>query len=53
MIREGWDSSDNKEDLWENLIEKTKSCKKKLQTWHKNTFKRADEEIFKLKKCFD
>lgn len=37
-------------NMWETLIDNTKRCQKNLQTWHKKTFKRADEELLRLKR---
>lgn len=50
IIKQGWVNEAEREDEWEDFISRTKGCKKNLQEWHKRTFKRADNEIFRLKK---
>lgn len=37
------------DDVWESLRTKSKACQRGLVKWHKKEFKRADDEIFKLK----
>lgn len=50
IIQQGWNNGEEQEDMWEDLIRRTKGCKKKLQEWHKRTSKRADNELYKLKR---
>lgn len=51
IIKQGWSPDRNQNNCWEDMLERTKKCKKTLQTWHHKTFKRANEELHKLKKC--
>lgn len=48
-IQEGWKSGEQNMDPWENILTKSKACKRNLQRWHRKTFRRADEEIRRLK----
>lgn len=45
----GWNKGAERENGWETLLEKTKACRSELQKWQKVTFKRADQEINRLK----
>lgn len=49
IIEEGWQSSSQEDSPWVSLLDKTKACKKSLHEWHRRTFKRANEEIWRLK----
>lgn len=49
IIKQGWSLGEEQDDKWEDFIRRTKGCQKNLQEWHKRTFKRADNDIFKLK----
>lgn len=50
VIKEGWTKWNEDGEPWEVFLQRSKECKKSLQAWHQRTFKRADEEIIKLKK---
>lgn len=49
VIRKGWVGLTEEDNPWKKYIERANSCKRELQRWHKKQFKRADEEIYKLK----
>lgn len=48
-IKQAWEWVAECDDAWKGFTERTKLCKRELQRWHKEQFKRVDEEIFKLK----
>lgn len=48
IVRKGWELDVEMENGWENVLARVKKCKANLQNWHKRTFKRADEEIYKF-----
>lgn len=50
MVQNGWQNGLEDEDVWENIQNRTRRCKPKLQRWQKSTFCKADEEIKHLKK---
>lgn len=50
IIQASWAPAQGGEDPWTKLAQNFKSCSKNLQKWHKEKFKRADTEIFALKK---
>lgn len=39
----------NSDDAWNSFLDKAKSCQRGLVKWHKKEFRRADEQILKLK----
>ena len=49
IINKGWDCKEENKNAEENVIKRMKACKTELKVWHKQTFKRADQEINKLK----
>lgn len=49
IIENGWHDEGRDDSPWNKLLDRTNSCKKYLQQWHHNTFKRADKEILRLK----
>lgn len=49
VIQQGWAQGEESMDNWDTLLKKSKSCKRNLEKQHKQTFKKADEVIFKLK----
>ncbi|XP_072084623.1 uncharacterized protein [Arachis hypogaea] len=50
IIRRGWSSSGNTGvDTWTNLNRRAQDCKEELIKWSRDSFKRADAEIGKLK----
>ena len=52
-VAEGWEDLGKKEDPWENFINRTKNCKRKLTAWHNKNFRDATKEIPKLKHQLD
>ncbi|KAJ1407196.1 Endonuclease/exonuclease/phosphatase superfamily [Sesbania bispinosa] len=48
-VDKGWNSAVNDSGEWGVCLSRVESCKKELISWHKVTFKRADEEIARLK----
>lgn len=49
VIQQGWDGVLNSDDAWNSFLDKAKSCQRGLVKWHKKEFRRADEQILKLK----
>lgn len=50
VVKRRWTDAEEKEDKWEEVLARIKKCQKNLQTWHKETFKRGDEELYTLKR---
>ena len=50
VVKQGWGSGALDQGVWENVIEKSKACKRELMAWNKRTFKNASKEIGKLKR---
>lgn len=49
IVEKEWGDQSNGEEPWENISRNLQASKKALQSWHRKTFRRADEEIGKLK----
>lgn len=49
VINRGWAEGEESNMAWGTFIEKMKTCKKRLQRWNKEEFKRANRELAKLK----
>lgn len=49
VVEDGWKSNEGLTDIWENLDEKVKNCKRNLSSWDRKTFKNAAVDIQKLK----
>ena len=50
MVATGWGKSGSDHGCWQNLLEKTKSCKRELSDWNKKTFKNAAKELSRVKR---
>lgn len=49
VIENGWRGVEDLEEPWGNIKSKMKAYQRDLQEWHKRRFRRADDEIHRLK----
>ncbi|XP_057759054.1 uncharacterized protein LOC130979601 [Arachis stenosperma] len=49
IIKRGWNKNENQGGKWEHFSGKIRNCKIELSKWSKETFRRADREINRLK----
>lgn len=50
VVNQGWLGDMHGQEEWSSLLNRTKNCKKHLLLWHKRTFKKAADEIERLKR---
>lgn len=49
VVENGWKGIQEREEPWGNIKSKLKACQRDLQVSHKRTFRKADDEIHRLK----
>lgn len=49
IVKDGWEACEERDSAWETFLARSKACKKRLQSWQRVEFKRADVEIAMLK----
>lgn len=49
VMENEWRDREDPDDPWGSVRKNLKACQKTLQSWQKKTFKKVDDEIYKLK----